>query len=151
MDTQRLILFCVFSFSLLLLWDAWQKEHRTPVPISPQSAEQGAVQATVPSPSVQAQAMPAAQQKPGDAIPANTAAPAKRETLRVRTDNLVADVDLQGGDIVRLELLRQKDTLDEKTNFVLFAPEHHYAAQSGLIGPGLPTHKTMYSAGARGY
>ncbi|HEY5293563.1 MAG TPA: membrane protein insertase YidC, partial [Burkholderiales bacterium] len=39
----------------------------------------------------------------------------------------------------------------EKANFVLFAPEHHYAAQSGLIGPGLPTHKTMYSSGAREY
>ena len=151
MDTQRLILFFVFSFSLLLLWDAWQKEHRTPVPISPQSAEQGAVQATVPSPSVPAQAMPAAQQKPGDAIPANAAAPARRETLRVRTDNLIADIDLQGGDIVRVEFLKQKDTLDDKLNFVLLTPEHHYAAQSGLIGPGLPTHKTVYAANAREY
>ena len=148
MDTQRLILFFVFSFSLLLLWDAWQKEHRPPTPTI---AQQGTVQATVPSPSVPAQATPAAQQKAGDAIPPNAAAPAKHETLRVKTDNLIADIDLQGGDIVRLELLRQKDTLDEKVNFVLFAPEHHYAAQSGLIGPGLPTHKTMYSAEAREY
>jgi len=148
MDTQRLILFFVFSFSLLLLWDSWQKEHRPPTPTI---AQQGAVQATVPSPSVPTQATPAAQQKPGDAIPPNAAAPAKHDTLRVKTDNLVADIDLQGGDIVRLELLRQKDTLDEKANFVLFAPEHHYTAQSGLIGPGLPTHKTMYSAGAREY
>src|SRR5450759_1063211 len=148
MDTQRLILFFVFSFSLLLLWDSWQKEHRPPTPTI---AQQGTVQATVPSPSVPAQATPAAQRKPGDAIPPNAAAPAKHETLRITTDNLVADIDLQGGDIVRLELLRQKDTLDEKVNFVLFAPEHHYAAQSGLIGSGLPTHKTMYSAEAREY
>jgi YidC/Oxa1 family membrane protein insertase len=28
MDTQRLILFFIFSFSLLLLWDAWEKERR---------------------------------------------------------------------------------------------------------------------------
>jgi YidC/Oxa1 family membrane protein insertase len=151
MDTQRLILFFVFSFSLLLLWDAWQKDHRPPTPAIAQNAQQGTVQATVPSPSVPAQATPAAQQKPGDAIPPNAAAPAKHETLRVKTDNLIADIDLQGGDIVRLELLRQKDTLDENVNFVLFAPEHHYAAQSGLIGPGLPTHKTMYSAEAREY
>ena len=26
MDTQRLILFVIFSFSALLLWEAWQKE-----------------------------------------------------------------------------------------------------------------------------
>jgi YidC/Oxa1 family membrane protein insertase len=28
MDTQRLILFFIFGFSLLMLWDAWEKEHR---------------------------------------------------------------------------------------------------------------------------
>jgi len=32
MDTQRLILFVIFSFSALLLWDAWQKESRPPAP-----------------------------------------------------------------------------------------------------------------------
>ena len=56
MDTQRLILFFVFSFSLLLLWDSWQKEHRPPVPTIAQSAQQGPAQATVPSPSVPSQA-----------------------------------------------------------------------------------------------
>jgi YidC/Oxa1 family membrane protein insertase len=151
MDTQRLILFFVFSFSLLLLWDAWQKEHRPPVQTIAQSGQQGAAPATVPSPSVPVQATPALQQKPGDATPPTNPGQEKHEKLRVRTDNLIADIDLQGGDIERLELLRQKDTLDEKVNFVLFAPEHHYAAQSGLIGPGLPTHKTMYSAEAREY
>jgi YidC/Oxa1 family membrane protein insertase len=32
MDTQRLIAFVVFSFSALLLWDAWQK-HNAPKPV----------------------------------------------------------------------------------------------------------------------
>jgi YidC/Oxa1 family membrane protein insertase len=91
------------------------------------------------------------QQKPGEAIPPTNAAQGKHEKLRVKTDSLIADIDLQGGDIVRLELLKQKDTLDENMNFVLFAPEHHYAAQSGLVGPGLPTHKTVYSSEAREY
>ena len=151
MDTQRLILFFVFSFSLLLLWDAWQKDHRPPVPVAVQGAKQSASQAIVPSPSVPTQATPAAAQKPGDAIPAAQAALAKSEQLTVRTDNFVADIDLQGGDIVRLELLKQKDTLDENANFVLFSPAHHYYAESGLIGPGLPTHKTLYKASAREY
>ena len=30
MDNQRLILFIVFSFSLLLLWEAWQDKHAPP-------------------------------------------------------------------------------------------------------------------------
>lgn len=154
MDTQRLILFFVFSFSLLLLWDAWQKENRPPVQTIAQSAQQGAPRGTVPNPSVPTQAtpaLPAPQQKLGDAIPPTKAAQGKNEKLRVRTDHLVADIDLQGGDIVRLEFLKQKDTLNEKLNFVLLTPEHHYVAQSGLIGPGLPTHKTVYTSEAREY
>lgn len=151
MDTQRLILFFVFSFSLLLLWDAWQKEHRPPAPTIAQGAQPGVAPATVPSPSVPTQATPAAQRQPGDAIPPTKAAQGKHEKLRVKTDNLIADIDLQGGDIVRLEFLKQKDTLDEKLNFVLFTPEHRYVAQSGLIGPGLPTHKSIYTSDSREY
>jgi YidC/Oxa1 family membrane protein insertase len=151
MDTQRLILFFVFSFSLLLLWDAWQKDQRPPVQAIMQSGKQGPAQATVPSPSVPTQAMPAPQQKPGDAIPPALAEQAGHQMLTVKTDNYIADIDLQGGDIVRLELLRQKDTLDENSNFVLFTPAHHYAAQSGLIGVGLPTHKTLFRGEASEY
>jgi YidC/Oxa1 family membrane protein insertase len=53
MDTQRLILFLVFSFSLLFLWEAWQK-HANPPP--PKAA------ATAPAPG--AATLPA--QKPAD-------------------------------------------------------------------------------------
>ncbi len=151
MDTQRLILFFVFSFSLLLLWDSWQKEQHPPVTAIAQSARAGAAGATVPSPSVPTRSTPALQQQPGDAIPPAQAAQAKREQLTVKTDNFIADIDLQGGDIVRLELPKQKDTLDENANFVLFSPAHHYYAESGLIGPGLPTHKTIYTAEAKEY
>ena len=44
MDTQRLVLFFVFGFSLLMLWDAWEKEHR------PKPAPQAQSAATVPTP-----------------------------------------------------------------------------------------------------
>ncbi len=148
MDTQRLILFFVFSFSLLLLWDSWQKENRPPTPVT---AKQSPAQANVPSPSVPAQAAAVPVLKPGEAIPSDATAAAKSERLKIKTDYLIADVDLRGGDIVRLEFLKQKDTLDDKVNFVLLTAEHRYAAQSGLVGPGLPTHKTNYSAEKREY
>jgi YidC/Oxa1 family membrane protein insertase len=151
MDTQRLILFFVFSFSLLMLWEAWQKESRPPVPAAAQSTQQAPAQTAVPSPTVPAQATPAPQAKPAEAIPAGAAAPARREKLSIKTDALLAEVDLQGGDIVRLEFLRQKDIEDSHKNFVLLTPDHRYAAQSGLIGAGLPNHKSMYSAAAREY
>ncbi|MGH8626569.1 MAG: membrane protein insertase YidC, partial [Gammaproteobacteria bacterium] len=38
MDTQRVILFIVFSFSIFLLWDAWQKEKARPIS-APRSIE----------------------------------------------------------------------------------------------------------------
>ena len=40
MDTQRLILFVVFSFSALMLWEAWQKEFRPPPPVGRVDARQ---------------------------------------------------------------------------------------------------------------
>jgi YidC/Oxa1 family membrane protein insertase len=137
MDTQRLILFVVFSFSLLLLWEAWQKETKPAAPASPTT------QGTVPTPS----SPTAAPAEKGVVVPP-TAAPAggPRERLRVSTDTVRAEIDTQGGDIDYLELLQQKDARDETKNFVLFGPDHRYAAQSGLIGAGLPNHRTPFRA-----
>ena len=128
-----------------------EKEHRPPVQVSAQIGTQASAQATVPSPSVPTQVSPGGQQAPGNAIPQSIPGQAKQDLLTVKTDNFIADIDLLGGDIVRLELPKQKDTLDQDANFVLFAPVHHYAAESGLIGPGLPTHKTLYTAEANKY
>ena len=141
MDTQRLILFFVFSFSLLLLWEAWQKEFRPPVPAAPST------QTAVPTPSARA-GTPTG--KGVDALPPTSSAPADkpRERLRVRTDTVLAEIDTQGGDIVYLELLKHK-ALQETQNFVLFGPEHRYSAQSGLIGESLPNHRTLFHASAR--
>jgi len=141
MDTQRLILFFVFSFSLLLLWEAWQKELRPPAPSSPSA------QGSVPMPSTPAGT---ATGRNVDALPATSAPAGKpRERVRVHTDTMLAEIDTQGGDIVYLELLKHKGTLHETKNFVLFGPEHHYAAESGLIGEGLPNHRTLFRASAR--
>ena len=142
MDTRRLILFFVFSFSVLLLWDAWQKETR---PTSGAlSASTAGTPASIPelrSPQVT---------KPAEAVsPVMKAAEAPRERVRVRTDSMLAEIDTQGGDLVYLELLRHKDTLDRNRNLVLLGPEHRYAAQSGLIGADLPNHRSPFRATAR--
>jgi YidC/Oxa1 family membrane protein insertase len=164
MDTQRLILFFVFSFSLILLWEAWQKETRPPV-VAPASIP------AAPSTASKApgtEATPRAEGIPG-AHAAQEGQPSER--VRVKTDLVIAEIDTRGGDIVYLELLAHRETLvqqnnwvrlfqrvvlqrkepvEEKRNFVLFGPEHHYAAQSGLTG-GLPNHKTLFSPEAKDY
>jgi YidC/Oxa1 family membrane protein insertase len=140
MDTQRLILFFVFSFSLLLLWEAWQKELRPPVPADPSAQSMPA-----PSPGAGTPTGRSVNALPPALAPAGT----PRERLKVRTDTMLAEIDTQGGDIVYLELLKHKDTRDGTKNFVLFGPEHRYVAQSGLIGEGLPNHRTLFQTTAR--
>lgn len=154
MDTQRLILFFIFSFSLLLLWEAWQKETR-PKPVSGEVSSPVAPAAgpgTTPAPATQAATpTPSVPASPGAAsVPSAAAAgAASGERIRVRTDLVLAEIDTLGGDVVMLELLRHKDSVDQRRNLLLFGPEHRYFAQSGLIGEGLPTHKTLYTSQLR--
>lgn len=148
MDIQRLILLFIFGFSLILLWEAWQKEQR---PQSAPSVVSG--QQSVPVPQG-----PAGKPAPGVAEPTSAAgtsavrvpeasAPAARgEIIRVRTDLLSADINTLGGTLSRLELLQHKDSADPSKNFVLLGPEHHYEVQSGLAGESGPNHRTVWSA-----
>lgn len=146
MDNRRLILLCIFSFSLVMLWDAWQKYNNpkdtTPVATAPASS-----------------GVPAAPASPGSGIPTPTTAGApsqavvptpadtavKGEVVEIKTDLYVASIAAQGGDVIGLELVNYKATEDKSKNFMLFDTKHQYAAQSGLIGEGLPNHKTMFS------
>src|SRR5881394_3991084 len=98
MDTQRLILFFVFAFSLLLLWEAWQKELRPVVPAAPTSP------LSAPAPGA-----PAATQ--GASVVPAVNAPQSGQRVRVHTDTVIAEIDTQGGDLVYLELLQHKDAL----------------------------------------
>jgi YidC/Oxa1 family membrane protein insertase len=147
MDNRRLILLLVFSFSLIMLWDAWQKQN---LPKSATVATQ--TTATVPSASAPAGVVPTPTLTAPGTGPAATAVPVAAAVLpgavtaRIRTDLFAADISSQGGDITRLELVRHPDTEDKSKHFLLFdnGSKHLYLAQSGLIGDGLPNHKTEW-------
>lgn len=151
MDIQRLILFFVFSFSLLLLWTEWEKTQRPkPVPAAATAQSQGHSKAVpagvVPTPQT---AAPAASAAAAAQVPVATAEPAvKGETIRVRTDLLIADIDTLGGGLTRLELTQHKEKDDQSKNLVLLGPEHQYFAQSGLTGESGPNHRTLWQAQA---
>ncbi|MHB1676340.1 MAG: membrane protein insertase YidC [Sulfuriferula sp.] len=137
MDTQRLILFIVFSFSLLMLWEAWEKQDM------PQSVVTSASTAGTNAP------VPTVTAPDRTAIPDNRAQnefPVGAQAT-VTTDLVRAEIDANGGDIRSLALLRYQDPLDKKRHFYIFEqnPEHTFVAQSGLIGPGLPTHKAVFN------
>jgi YidC/Oxa1 family membrane protein insertase len=142
MDTRRLILVMIFTFSSFLLWENWQK-YNQPKPAAEVAAAAGkpaaAAGSDAPRPSVSLQA--------GTVTPPSaTVAPATNaaETFTIRTDLVEATISAQGGDIVRLELFNYKEQGDKEKNFVLFDAHHQYFAQSGLIGEGLPTHRSTF-------
>jgi YidC/Oxa1 family membrane protein insertase len=149
MDTQRLILLLIFSFSALFLWQAWEREHAPPPPPQQQQAQAPAGTASKPAD------LPAAGVAPGG--PAQTAAPAASgappvaaapagQIVTVRTDLYTADVDTNGGVLARVALSQHRDAEDTNKPYLalLRTPERTFVAQSGLIGDGLPNHRTPF-------
>jgi len=137
MDTQRLILFVIFSFSALFLWEAWQREHRPPVPqvATPTTATPAGIDAPTPS-----AATPGAV--PGGA----TATGAAGEKISIKTDLYTAVVDTLGGAITDVALSAHRDTQDETKPYRLLQKnaERTFVAQSGLLGEGWPNHRTLW-------
>ncbi len=137
MDTRRLILVLIFTFSSFMLWENWQKYNQPKPAAEVAAAGQAAGAAPVPSATLQGKAAPVT---PTVAAPASTV-----ETFTVSTDLLKATISAQGGDVVKLELLKYREHDKKDQNFVLFDAQHQYFAQSGLIGEGLPTHRTLFT------
>src|SRR5258706_5574749 len=145
MDSQRLVLFFVFSFSVFLLLDAWQRD-KQPVPPAPAVSDKAgkstpsAAQVPVPGDKLAVPQPTIPQQEPRGQE-ADT-------TFTVETDLFIARIGTRGGDLRHLQFKKHRDTLDKTKDFVLFdnSPERTYIAQSGLIGAGLPNHHTMFKA-----
>ena len=153
MDTQRLIAFVVFSFSALLLWDAWQK-HNAPKAPQPVSATASAP-AGVPLPTAPLSTAPG---QPGAAVvppvPAASTAPTPAgESVTVRTDLLEVELSTVGGDIRRVTFQKVFSATDRSQPLTLMEAnsKHYFVTQSGLLGDGLPNHKALYRAEARTY
>jgi len=155
-DLRRTLLWVVFSMSLVLIWDAWNRHNGEPsmfgpAPVAkPAAAGASTAPGAVPVPSV---ATPtAATAAPGAtpaAVPAAAASAAQAQRVTVTTDLVKATIDSQGASLVRLELLKQRDQNDRSKNVVLFdqSAKRLYTAQTGLIPPaggaGLPNHHTV--------
>jgi YidC/Oxa1 family membrane protein insertase len=145
MDNQRLILLLVFFFSTMMLWDAWQRQGQ---PQAGASVTAGTVVSPGAASDASVPAAPNAAASPAT-VPGAAAQAAALPVLQVRTDLVAAEISAQGGDLLRLELLRYRATEKKDENFVLFETAHAYAAQSGLIGAGLPNHKSLWQLPAQ--
>ncbi|HEX5389503.1 MAG TPA: membrane protein insertase YidC [Burkholderiaceae bacterium] len=150
-DIRRSILWVVFGFSMVLLWDQWQvyNGHKatffpspTPAASAPAAAGSKPADNSVPAASASATAPSANPAAVPDSAPA-----APRTQHNVSTDVLKLVIDSQGAAIVRAELLKHDARTPPPKNqpvepLVLLEAEKSYAAQSGLVGNTLPNHTT---------
>ncbi len=141
MNQTRTFLIVAWLMVAVLLWMAWNKEQTAPpvqeiaqtlpaggsaVPVSPPAG-----QATVPG-------APAVPQAPATG-PESSATPQRASAVQVETDVLRLVID--GGSVLRAELLAYPQTRDEASPPVLLfdsAPQHFYAAQSGWVSTAGP-------------
>ncbi len=151
-DIRRTILWVIFGFSMVLLWDKWQIHNGNKATFFPAPpAQTASAPATPASASAGASSVPvaaaAAAQLPVDGVPAQPAA-TPRQRVTVSTDVLRLAFDSEGGSLVHGELLQYPEMEDKSKPFLLLdeSANRVYVAQTGLIGSGaggaFPTHKT---------
>ena len=159
-DLRRTILWSVFAFSLLMLWDGYLRHTGQPSMFSPgpaaadvaadaASAASAAVangSAAVPLATAGAGALPPASASASAASGVSAPAVPPREQVLIETDTVRATLDTLGGNLVKLELLKHTDQ-DNTAKPVLLLEQsavHTYLAQSGLVSAtgALPDHTT---------
>ena len=153
-DIRRTILWVIFAFSLVMLWDQWQVHNGKKPTFFPGSATTAASGASAPASAAQAagsapSAVPSAQASatgatPPTGVPATTAAATPRERVEITTDVLKLTFDTEGGTLIKSEFLKFPEQDQQGAPFVLLdtSANRVYQAQTGLIGGNFPTHKT---------
>ncbi|HLX23695.1 MAG TPA: membrane protein insertase YidC [Usitatibacter sp.] len=147
-EIRRIILLVIFSFSALMLWEAWQKHeaaHAPKLPASSVPALPGGADATTPKAPTSAATTPTAA--PAASPAAGPVAPTG-QTVSVKTDLFDVELNTLGGDIRRVTMKQQHSALDRTRPLTLMDadPQHYFVTQSGLLGEGLPNHKSAYEA-----
>ncbi len=152
MDIRRTVLWMIFSFSLLLLWNNWQIHNGKPslfgpTPAATTSEPQAAANNATPSvPSAPVPTTAAASAVPGAAAPVA----ARSEEVVITTDVLRLTFDTMGAQLVRAELLKYPATgqPDKPTVLLDRAAGLNYVVQTGVVGApngqSFPTHQTPF-------
>ncbi len=160
-DIRRTILWVIFGFSMVLLWDQWQIHNGQqatffppPVAASKEVASAGANTPT--DASVPKAVNPTSATTPA-ALPADQRTSGVKERVEVKTDVMRVQFDSEGATVSRVEFLKHADLIHPDQNMVLLddSKERFYQAQTGLLattpGQTLANHKTLMTVrpGAR--
>ena len=150
-DIRRTILWVIFGFSLVLLWDQWQvyngrnptflpstKPHATATApaAAPAGAASGAASSAVPPAT---STTPSSASGAGAVPDGKTAAPAASEKVVVTTDVLKLTFDTEGGSLVQSEFIQHDDLTEKDKPFVLL----DQSAEPLLRGPDRPDRRHL--------
>ena len=156
-DIRRTILWVIFGFSMVLLWDQWQVSNGNKPTFLP--SNKAAVVAGAPA-AGSANGLPAAANggtaNAAGAVPVQGAAAPVGEKVSITTDVFKADIDSQGGTLSNLQLLKFAGEVDRTKGVLLMeddSPATRYLAQTGLLnkvdtGDKFPNHLTLMAAKA---
>ncbi|MGI9298305.1 MAG: membrane protein insertase YidC [Gammaproteobacteria bacterium] len=141
-DILRLICIGVLLYSLLILWQRWEKW-------PPNSATGGATvsaggEIRPDATDEDAPPVPTQTLSAGGEVRAIPAAAESGEVFTAETDQVLAAIDGGGGNLVSLRLKNHRDT--EGADFALFEDgRRRHGAQSGLIGGDFPDHRASFT------
>jgi YidC/Oxa1 family membrane protein insertase len=158
-DIRRTILWVIFGFSMVLLWDQWQVFNGKPPTFMPTTRQSAPPAGPVPASSASSSAssvtavpVPRATETPpvagSAAVTSGAPAPAStvtRERITVSTDVLTLTFDTEGGTLAKSVFRKYTEDGNPNAGFVLLdeSANRVYVAQTGLIGASpMPTHKT---------
>ena len=154
-DIRRTILWVIFGFSMVLLWDQWQIHNGNRATFFPAPLPKTAPASVASQPVAPAQdtGVPSAAVTTSVVPSANVAAPSAapvvpKQYFEVTTDVLKLVFENEGGSLIRSEFTAFSETEDKAQPFILLdnSPQRVYMAQTGVIGGAtsgtFPTHKT---------
>lgn len=154
-DIRRTILWVIFGFSMVLLWDQWQVHngHKAtffPTPTTASSSKEVPAVSASSTATNNAGVPTAVASASSMTLPLADAASSKaKEYVDVQSDVLKLRFDTEGATVSRVEFLEHADVNHVGKNVVLLddSKDRIYLAQTGLIGSAtsdaLPTHKTQ--------
>jgi YidC/Oxa1 family membrane protein insertase len=148
MDFQRLLLFAGLSFTLLMIWEAWQNDY-----VRPQ--QKAVTEARIDNSAMDIPGLPRVD---GSTVVADAPVAVVQQVksgsrISVITDGYNLEIDTQGGDLRRVDLSKYPVSKSEPDNpFRLMDDEGvAFFAQAGLLTIGgdskdSPTHHDLYSS-----
>ena len=148
-DIRRSILWVVFGFSMVLIWDKWQIHNGKAPTFFPSSAVTAPQAAGGAAPAAGSNAaVPAATTAAAGVAAAPGGAPAPvAQRIDASTDVLKLTFNSEGGSLIGATLLKHASQQlgSEPLQLLVQNEKHTYVAQTGLIGGSFPTHKTPMS------